>query len=112
MNYLIGHLIGDYILQNDWMAQNKKKENLPCFVHCLLWTISVVVCTGWWIYPSVWFLVFASHWIFDRTQISMWYMKITKKSSQDNPFFPLVYVAVDNTCHLTLLWLLSKWINS
>ena len=23
MNYLIAHLVGDYLLQNDWMAQGK-----------------------------------------------------------------------------------------
>lgn len=27
MNWLIGHLVGDYLLQNDWQAQGKKKSS-------------------------------------------------------------------------------------
>ena len=40
---LIGHLVGDYLLQNDWMAENKAKHKglgwLTCAVHCLLYTM-------------------------------------------------------------------------
>jgi len=116
MNYLIGHLVGDYILQNDWMAQNKKKSWFPCFVHCVLYTLAVMLFTGWNI---VWApAVFVSHYIFDRTGIVMWYMKITKKTIPDGQsmsdpkvmFFPLVYVGVDNTLHLVCLWLINKFI--
>ena len=127
MDFLIGHLIGDYLLQNDWMARNKKKLTvegaIACWIHCILWTISVMFFTGWWKITMIdhgprfqvgglylWIAVFFSHWIFDRTGICMWWMKITKKSGQENPFFPLVYVAVDNTCHLVCLWLIQKYL--
>ena len=47
---IVGHLIGDYLLQNDWMAMNKKKsgENgwTACWVHCSLYTLAVMICTG------------------------------------------------------------------
>ena len=76
---LVGHLIGDYIVQNDWMAANKTncnpgsngdrwcKENnkgyldywdtrdkwieghIACTIHCLLYTLSVWVCSFWWL---------------------------------------------------------------
>lgn len=46
MGMLVGHLVGDYLLQNDWMALNKKFKNfegrLACGVHCFLWTLSVL----------------------------------------------------------------------
>lgn len=31
---LVGHLVGDYLLQNDYMALNKKKSSFHCMVHC------------------------------------------------------------------------------
>jgi hypothetical protein len=31
--WILAHFIGDYLLQNDWMAQNKKKSNLACTIH-------------------------------------------------------------------------------
>jgi len=42
---LLGHLVGDYLLQNNWMALGKSKYNgmgwLTCTVHCVLYTLAV-----------------------------------------------------------------------
>lgn len=46
-NALVGHLVGDYLIQNDWMALNKKQSSLHCAVHCGLWTLSVILFAGW-----------------------------------------------------------------
>jgi hypothetical protein len=32
---MILHFIADFILQSDWMAQNKSKYLYPLFVHCI-----------------------------------------------------------------------------
>jgi hypothetical protein len=37
MEQLILHLIGDYLTQSDWMAQNKTKSSLPAAVHALVY---------------------------------------------------------------------------
>jgi hypothetical protein len=42
---IIGHLVGDFLLQNDWMAANKKKNSWVCLLHCLIWT-AWVCCLG------------------------------------------------------------------
>lgn len=77
MDYLIGHLIGDYLLQNDWQALNKKANTtkgwLACLVHCILYTVVVCACTGWW-KPHLIFLVFLSHFPIDKTYIVAWFM--------------------------------------
>jgi len=39
MLQLLAHLCGDYILQSDWMAQNKTKRSWPAFVHALLYSL-------------------------------------------------------------------------
>lgn len=36
---IVCHLIGDYLLQSDWMAQNKTKNDLPAMVHAVLYTM-------------------------------------------------------------------------
>lgn len=108
MDYLIGHLVGDYLLQTDYQAQNKKKPGLKglfaCVIHCLLWTISVLIFTGWntWLIAV---LVFLSHIVLDRTYIIPWFLKIAGKERS----FWLI-VGCDNVTHLVFLWLIAKYI--
>lgn len=40
---IVGHLVGDYLLQNDWQAQGKKQSSWICSVHCVLWSASVML---------------------------------------------------------------------
>jgi hypothetical protein len=42
MTQLLAHLFGDYILQSDWMAQNKTKRSWPAFVHALIYSLCFV----------------------------------------------------------------------
>ena len=108
MDYLIGHLVGDYLLQTEWQAAHKKSPGLAgwiaCLLHCFLWTISVLTCTGWWT-PRLAILVFFSHIILDRTQLVAWYTKTVKKT-QD--FW--LNVVCDNVLHLLFLWLIDKYV--
>lgn len=106
MSYLIGHLIGDYLLQNDWMAQNKKRATWPCLVHVALYTIAVAACTGWpWWALAV---VAVTHFIQDRTSIIAWWMRV---NGQENfakpPLGPWSIIIVDNVWHLVTLYTLS-----
>lgn len=39
MVQLLLHLCGDYILQSDWMAQNKTKASWPAAVHATLYSL-------------------------------------------------------------------------
>lgn len=120
MDFFIAHLVGDYLLQNDWMAMNKKKPSwfgfLTCFVHCLIYTVLVMLFTGWWKadnYALIWGLVFLSHWVFDRTYLALKWMDLYgswKRMSNDDPNKVFAYIWVDNSFHLILLWLISKFI--
>jgi hypothetical protein len=73
---LIGHLVGDYLLQNDWMALNKKKPGgkWHCAVHATIWTLCVCMFTGWWS-TAAWGVLWATHYWQDRTNIIVWWMK-------------------------------------
>lgn len=76
---IVGHLVGDYLLQNDWMALNKKKVSFPCVIHCLLWTAAVCLFSGWYSWCVITAL-FITHFIQDRTNIIIWWMKIIGQS--------------------------------
>jgi len=110
MNWFMAHLVGDYMLQNDWMAQNKKKATLPCFVHCLLYTISVAIFTiqsDWGL--REWSVVFIAHFIQDRTKIVNWYMQAFGQSDfAKPPLAPWSIIVVDNTLHLLVLYGLAQ----
>lgn len=107
---IIGHLAGDYLLQNDWMALNKKKGNLPCFVHCTLWTFSVCLFSGWHSIPiSV--ALFISHWLQDRTQIIGWWMRLKWKDQSkfaESPTAPWSLIVVDNVWHIVSIFIVWK----
>ena len=75
---LIGHLAGDYIFQNSWMALNKRAYLSICNVHCIIYTMCV--CTGLVLFniPFSLFLfigIYLSHFILDSTTIVQKWMK-------------------------------------
>jgi hypothetical protein len=108
MDYLIGHLVGDYLLQSSDMAKFKKYQGhmgvLFCMAHCLLWSFSVCLFTGWW-NPGIFGIVFLSHWSLDRTNFVKWLLPVLGKDTD----LWIVYIC-DNTLHLTMLWLIDKFV--
>lgn len=125
VSMLFGHIVGDYFLQNKWMALNKNKHNglgwLTCLVHCTLYTIAV--CTFMWLWSPLWILlVFLSHFPIDKWSLAEKYLKLISGRSLGefltNPenrcysphialragFNILIYTIVDNSAHLMILY--------
>jgi hypothetical protein len=121
---LLGHLVGDYLLQTKQMALTKSAPGWAgirtCTLHVVLYTIAV--CAFWWtISPLVIALVFLPHWIIDRWSLGATWLKLIggrtfeaayastdKYREFDIAFTSLVYAVVDNTMHLICLWLVIK----
>lgn len=99
---IIGHLVGDYILQDDWQALNKKKSNIACGVHCLLWTSSVMLMSKWfvWWVPIV---LFVTHFIQDRSLLVEWFMARNNQSGFLTHLSPWSKIAVDNVMHILVI---------
>ena len=100
------HLIGDYLIQNDWMAKYKKelslKGEIACQVHCISYSLPFL-CIG-----SAWavLVIYATHYLIDRSKFVMWFMKIMGKSDfAKPPCAPWSIFAVDNTFHLIINYL-------
>jgi hypothetical protein len=101
MIQLVLHLVGDYLLQNDWMALNKKKPGLKgfvaCLVHCLIYSLPFLLIST----PRQWVIIFVSHFIIDRWGFVKWFMNaIGQKKFAEPPMAPWSIIAVDNTFHL------------
>jgi hypothetical protein len=78
---LLGHLVGDYLLQNEWMALNKTKYSwigwLSAFIHCILYTLSVCLFT--WKFKLIWIIaIFISHFPIDKFGLAELYMHYIK----------------------------------
>ncbi len=105
----LGHLVGDYILQTDWMAGNKKRSPWPCIVHCILWAASVTLFAGWGLLPFI--LLFLFHYIQDRTTlVRQWMRLIGQEGFATGPYAPWSMVIIDNTFHLLQIWLIWKFL--
>jgi len=114
MNWLIGHLVGDFLLQNDWMAINKKSHWLPACVHCLVYTIVVwLFCQ---ISPNPWPLwtipvIFISHIALDATMFVHWLAKVMGREKfvdMGSPYYPWSLVTIDNSIHLLSLFIIDQ----
>lgn len=104
MNYLIGHLVGDYLIQNDWMAQNKKTRTIPCLVHVALYSLSIWGFTRWpWWAIAI---TFGCHFTQDRTNIVRGYMTFIRQPKfMQAPLAPWSFIVVDNVFHLLQLFI-------
>jgi hypothetical protein len=121
---IVGHFVGDYLLQNDWMALNKTKRNKlgwqACSLHVILYTLSVVICLSladksvflmWWI----WLIIGIPHYLIDHYSLASYIMlwkngvKPFEVVKDDDPidikalwkvgFNAPVYILNDNTLH-------------
>lgn len=127
---LIGHGIGDFLLQNQWMAMNKSGNTWKCLVHCTLYTLAVVLMTWPFVHGIAWtLLVFASHFPIDRWSLADKWLRLirgrnlgefVKQGHKDIPLMPfgeeknywalraafagVVYTVADNTMHLALMY--------
>ena len=75
---LLGHLVGDYVLQNSWMALNKKHYKSICTLHCAIYT--TCVCAGLALFnititPLLILGIFISHIVLDATNLVDKWMK-------------------------------------
>lgn len=108
---IIGHLVGDYLLQNDWMALHKKQNSVRCAIHCALWATSVCFFTGWWA-PWVWPALFIAHYAQDRTNVIAWWMDaVGQKQFRTGPCAPWSIIVVDNVWHIVSLALVWRILN-
>lgn len=68
---LVGHLVGDYILQTRWMAEKKAQTWTPLIVHSAVYTAAVALLAQVAGGLSVWGigLIFTGHILIDQRKL-------------------------------------------
>ena len=110
MNILVGHLFGDFLLQNKWIASRKPGTGYVMLLHCILVTVAFYVF-NWWSWHQI-LLVFASHCLIDALSIgrrySNWIGQGTPGSDDPAPLW--LILMSDQTMHLVCYWLIARFV--
>jgi hypothetical protein len=64
---LLAHVIGDYLLQSDWMAQKKTTQWLPALAHAVTYSLPFLPLRP---APLGWLIIATSHFVIDRWRLA------------------------------------------
>jgi hypothetical protein len=105
---IVAHAVGDYILQSDWMADNKTKQHFAAAVHAITYTLPFVLITQ---NPAALAAICGTHFVIDRWRLArfvVWlkngpWLPLTATGYQDSkpPFLAVwLLIAADNILHV------------
>lgn len=132
MEQLIAHLVGDYILQSDYMANNKKQGTHPyavwiCFGHAAWYTVPFGLLTQ--SIPALLVILF-SHLFIDHFSVARWIIFARNNVlaptrvavawedttgtgfHRDRPVWlaTWLFIIADNTLHLICNYAALRWL--
>ena len=114
--YLFGaHLIGDWLIQTRWMAEEKSKSLAPLLAHVFTYHILVFAAlylAGVPLATNLWATLFlaATHAVLDNRRFEFWWLRRIKMvEDKDVPIWLLL--GVDQSFHLVLILLVSLWVS-
>jgi len=64
---LVAHAVGDYILQSDWMADNKTKQHFAAAVHAITYMLPFALITQ---NPAALAAICGTHFVIDRYRLA------------------------------------------
>lgn len=100
---LIAHLVGDWILQNDWMARNKSSLRHPAsWTHSMIQGVCLGLALGWKAGPWLGF----AHLLIDTRVPLGWWIRVFKKSDAAADAATIA-IGLDQTLHIVCIaiWL-------
>lgn len=121
---IVGSLVGDYLLQNDWMARGKKNHVWICLVHSAIWSLCVMLFSGWRSLGGfdselssstvyLFLILTVLHFWQDHTNIvQLWMKAVGQKKFAEPPLGPWSTIVVDNVWHMVVLWAISMFVTS
>jgi hypothetical protein len=111
---LIGHLVGDWMFQSDWMASEKHNglRSPALLVHCTLYTLIMVgflaiaqrQAPDFGTALQFLLLIYVSHWLIDGMQAAVLWGHLLGQTDQK-----FVRIVVDQTLHILVLALLVEF---
>jgi hypothetical protein len=64
---IVAHMVGDYIIQSDWMANEKTKRSLAAAIHAITYTLPFLFIT--W-NPVALATIAGTHFVIDRWRLA------------------------------------------
>lgn len=121
---LLAHLVGDYIIQSDWMANEKRKRTLAAVIHALTYTLPFLFLTQ---SSEALAFIFSTHLFIDRFGIAryvVWLKNLPYPGSKpwaqcrntgypdERPPWLAVWLLIiaDNTLHLICNAAALRWL--
>lgn len=102
---LVGHVVGDFLLQTGWMAERKSVDWLPLVLHATVYTACVAAAgllAGGFPWEAVLF-VFLTHLLLDRRGfVGWWGRHVQTLAPPAQVWMPVV---TDQAFHVVVLWL-------
>lgn len=119
--FVVCHLVGDYLLQTDWQALNKRGGLGPdplarraLFSHIVTYTLAFVPALVWladdigaWAIATA-ALIAVPHWVQDDGRLLAAY--IVRVKHTDPRANPSIAAAADQTFHFVALFLTALWV--
>lgn len=120
---LLAHLVGDYIIQSDWMANEKGKRSLAAVIHAVTYTLPFLFLTQ---NPAALSIIAGTHFIIDRWRLAryvVWAKNLPYPGSlpwvqcsntgypNERPAWLAVWLLIiaDNTLHLICNAAALRW---
>lgn len=111
---ILAHLVGDYLLQNDWLAKYKTESSfrgfVACVLHCAIYTATLLVLTQGVYHYGVYLMVFGAHCLVDHLSLARkWMLNVSGQRDFVHNMSPWSVIVVDNTIHLLTSWFAIMW---
>jgi len=124
MEQLLLHLIGDYLTQTNWMANNKTKSWWPAFLHAFIYTLPFFLLTH---SALALFVIFSTHFLIDHFRLARyvvffknwitepklkWKDCSTTGYPEATPPFIAVWLLIiaDNVIHICINYSALRWL--
>jgi len=114
MEQLICHLVGDYVLQTNWMARHKHEKLGVAAVHAFTYVLPFIFITQ--SLPAL-AIIFVTHTLIDHFRLARQVIRLRNWCWTDNGFpdetpshvAQGISIVVDNTIHLLINFLAIKY---
>lgn len=125
MEQLILHLLGDYVTQSDWMANEKTRSSVAAGAHAVVYALPFLLLASW----PAFAVILGTHFLIDRFRLaryvaygknflapsSYWFTWADCAGTgyhKDRPAWLAVWlmIAADNTLHLAINYAALRWL--
>lgn len=119
---ILCHLVGDYILQNDWMVREKTKSWFPAFMHGVFYTIpyaiflGVVTASYTWLDIPIWKTLVAlgiiagTHMVIDRYRLVKYLIWVINQINPPTEWYSLKAAKANNGYNTDKPVWMSTWL--